>query len=133
MSAQPSLTPVPGGSTAPSNAPVPGTTETEWGTIYDVLPAWYPLPHTAAAAEVRSGPVTGTFTIPATVEGTATTMQASLESAGYSTVAMSGPLEDGSVVIDSLGEPGCRVQTTLAPAGDATLLTVLVDATCPPS
>jgi hypothetical protein len=58
-------------------------------------------------------------------------MQAALEGAGYSTLAMSGPLEDGSIVIDSAGDGDCRLQTSFAPAGDATLMTVLVGVACP--
>jgi hypothetical protein len=126
-----SLTPVPGGA-SPSPSPTdPPTTATEWGTIWDVLPGWYPVPHTAEPAIVGSGPATATFTVPAAPDGTAASMQAALEGAGYSTLAMSGPLEDGSIVIDSAGDGACRLQTTFAPAGDATLMTVLVGAACP--
>jgi hypothetical protein len=45
---------------------------------------------------------------------------------------MAGPLEDGSYVIDSTGDPeGCQVQTRLAPHGEATLVSVLFGAACP--
>ncbi len=128
--AAPSLTPVPGAA-SPSPSPTdPPTTATEWGTIWDALPAWYPIPHTATPAIIRD-PATAAFSIPAAPEGTATAMQASLESAGYSTLALSGPLEDGSMVIDSAGDGRCRLQTSLQPAGDTTLMTVLVGAECP--
>ena len=128
--AGPSLTPVPGAA-SPSPSPTsPPTTATEWGTIWDALPTWYPIPHTATPAIVRD-PATAAFSIPAAPGGTATAMQASLEGAGYSTLALSGPLEDGSMVIDSAGDGQCRLQTTLQPAGDTTLMTVLVGAECP--
>ena len=89
-----------------------------------------PIPHTATPAIVRD-PATAAFSIPAAPEGMATALQASLEGAGFSTLALSGPLEDGSMVIDSAGDGRCRLQTTLRPAGDTTLMTVLVGAECP--
>jgi hypothetical protein len=46
---------------------------------------------------------------------------------------MNGPAEDGSIVIDSVGEGDCRIQTTIAPLGDTTFITVLYGAACPAS
>jgi hypothetical protein len=55
-----------------------------------------------------------------------------LELASYSTEALSGPLEDGSFVLDSTGPaPGCRVQVSIAPLGGLTIVTVLYGASCP--
>jgi hypothetical protein len=54
-----------------------------------------------------------------------------LDLAGYST-DQSGPLEDGSFVLDSTGTAsGCRAQTTLTPLSGTTLMTVLFGADCP--
>ncbi len=62
----------------------------------------------------------------------ATELQAELELAGYSTEAASGPLEDGSRSIDSVGDPlDCRVQTTISPRGSTTHVTVLYGVACP--
>ena len=59
-------------------------------------------------------------------------MQSELERATYSTEALSGPLEDGSYVLDSTGTaPGCRVQASIAPLGGLTTVTVLYGASCP--
>lgn len=56
-----------------------------------------------------------------------------METATYSTEGLSGPLEDGSYVLDSVGDGGCRIQTTIAPQGGLTLVTVLYGADCPAS
>jgi hypothetical protein len=59
-------------------------------------------------------------------------MRSKLELASYSTEALSGPLEDGSYVLDSTGPaPGCRVQVSIAPLGGLTTVTVLYGAGCP--
>ncbi len=58
--------------------------------------------------------------------------QVGLAAAGYSTEALSGPSEDGSLVIDSVGtDPACRVQTRIRPLGGTTMITVLYGAACP--
>src|SRR4051794_18316564 len=56
-------TPVPGGV---ESGPVPGsgaTTETDWGTILDTLPATFPR-FTGAKPADADGPVSGAFTTP---------------------------------------------------------------------
>jgi len=61
-------------------------------------------------------------------------MQSALAAAGYSTNTLSGPAEDGSLVIDSAGgggDPACRVQTRVRPLGGTTMITVLFAAACP--
>jgi hypothetical protein len=58
-------------------------------------------------------------------------MKAALDAAGYRT-DQSGPLEDGTFVLDSTGtSSGCRVQTTLTPLSGTTLMTVMYGAGCP--
>ena len=57
--------------------------------------------------------------------------QASLEGATYSTEALSGPMEDGSFVLDSVGSGDCRIQVTMAPTGGLVLVTVRYGAACP--
>jgi hypothetical protein len=58
-------------------------------------------------------------------------MQGALETATFTTEALSGPFEDGSLVLDSVGDAGCRIQTTIAPLGGMTFVTVLYGAACP--
>ena len=107
-------------------------TDTEWGRIWDALPPSFPLPLDAVPAETRDGPVTAQFAVGASVEDLATFMQAALEGARYSTESMSNPVEDGTVVIESVGDtPECRVETRLTPLSGTTLMTIRFGAACP--
>jgi hypothetical protein len=58
-------------------------------------------------------------------------LQAGMETATFSTQDLSGPLEDGSFTLESVGDAGCRIQTTIAPLGSLTFVTVLYGADCP--
>jgi len=75
--------------------------------------------------------VSAEFAVPEGPEVVAAWLQAALEGAGYSTEALSGPLEDGSRVIDSLGDDGCRAQTVIAPMSGTTHVAVRFGADCP--
>ncbi len=110
-----------------------GQTDTEWGRIWDELPAGFPTyPGSTIASDASSEAVSGRFAIsggdPAEI---ASWLQAALEGATYSTEAMSGPLEDGSYVLDSVGDAACRIETTVAPLGGLTFISVRYGAGCP--
>ena len=130
----PALTPVPDGA-SPTPDPEPTattTTETDWGTILDALPAGFPVFPGANPAPPMDGAATAAFSVGAAPVEITEWYQSALEMAGYSTVALSGPFEDGSTVIDSVG-PGdgsCRAMTTITPLSGTTFVTVLVDAAC---
>ena len=128
----PSLTPVPNQSGAPS---VPGDvsqTDTDWGRIWDALPPSFPVYAGSVPTETgQQGPVSAEFAVPDGPEVVTTWLQAALEGAGYSTEALSGPLEDGSRVIDSVGDEGCRVETLIAPMSGTTHVAVRFGADCP--
>lgn len=123
----------------PSEPPTttPGTTQTDtaWGRIWDALPPGFPVFATATIADdATAEPVSGAFAIPdGDPAQVAAWMQAALETATYSTEALSGPFENGSVVLDSVGDGDCRIQTVVAPMGGLTLLTVRYGAACPNS
>jgi hypothetical protein len=125
---------------APPSAEPPATdeppvtqTETEWGRIWDALPAGFPVyPDAVETEEAGAGePVSATLSSPAAADEIATWLQSRLELATFSTEALSGPLEDGSFVLDSVGDEDCRIQSTVAPAGGLTIITVRYGAACP--
>jgi hypothetical protein len=119
-----------------SAAPTPGLLPGEaWGAAWDALPPGFPVPAGAKPADPgdpADGPVSGAFVVDGTPAGVATVIQTGLTAAGYRTESLSGPFEDGSLVIDSVGRsPGCRVQTRVRPLGGTTMITVLFGASCP--
>jgi hypothetical protein len=121
----PSTTPTSSSSGTPTQSTV------EWGRIWDALPAGFPRPAGATATEIGD-PASGAFVLPEDVLTASSVMQGALPAAGFRTEGVSGPLEDGSVVIDSVGsKPACRVQTTIARRGAVTMMTVLYGASCP--
>jgi hypothetical protein len=109
-------------------------TDTEWGRIWDAVPAGFPVfPGAVVSDEAGGGePVSATWTAGGTdAAEIATWLQSELELATYSTEALSGPLEDGSFVLDSVGDAGCRLETKIVPAGDLAIITVRFGADCP--
>lgn len=117
----------------PSSAPEAGQTDTEWGRIWDAVPAAFPrFPGGTPADDATGEPASARFAIedgdPLAI---AQWMQDALEIATFSTEAMNGPAEDGGYVIDSAGDGDCRIQTRIAPLGGMTFVTVLYGAACP--
>jgi hypothetical protein len=140
VAAEPSDAPAESSAIEPSEAPktpeLPPVTQTDtaWGRIWDGLPEGFPVYPGAIESEEAGGdePVSATFSVADTAPGEiATALQSQLELATYSTEALSGPLEDGGFVIDSVGDAGCRIETTVTPAGGLTLITVRFGADCP--
>lgn len=131
--ASPGLTPVPGGTTAASPTILEaGQADSDWGRIWDALPPSFPRYPGATPTETGAGPASAELVLPADVPTATSYMQAALETAGYSTEALSGPFEDGSTVIDSVGATAeCRAQTRIAPLGELTVMTVLFGVGCP--
>ena len=121
----------PPASPSPSAIRLPTQSTVEWGRIWDALPAAFPRPAGAVPSEIGV-PASGVFDLSEDVATAAGVMQGALEAAGFRTEGVSGPLEDGSVVIDSVGaREGCRVQTTIVRHGGVTMMTVLYGASCP--
>jgi hypothetical protein len=122
-----------GPSAEPTGAPETGQTDTDWGRIWDAVPAGFPLfPGATPADDATGEPASARFA----VEGgdplaIAQWMQDALETATFSTEAMNGPGEDGGHVIDSVGEGDCRIRTSIVPLGDMTFVSVLYGADCP--
>jgi hypothetical protein len=121
---------VPGESASPSG-PV-SQTDTDWGRIWDALPAGFPVyPGSIPTETGLLGPASAEFAVGADPDSITTWLQASLEGAGYSTEALSGPLEDGSRVIESIADGGCRIETVVTPLSGTTHVTVRFGAACP--
>jgi len=137
-STTPTTTPSPAVSAnASSPAPSAGTgsqTDTEWGRIWDAVPAGFPrYPGSTVADDASAEPASARYAIagggdPADI---ASWMQSALETATFSTQALSGPLEDGSFVLDSVGEGDCKIRVKVARMGGLTFVTVLYGAACP--
>ena len=132
----PAPTPIPSaGSVKPgaSGPPSLSQTETTWGTIWDGVPTGFPRhPGSTSADDATAEPVSDVYAIPAGDPAQiAAVLQTTMETATYSTEGLSGPLEDGSYVLDSVGEGGCRIQTRIVPQGGLILVMVLYGADCP--
>ncbi len=106
-------------------------TDTSWGRIWDALPSDFPLPAEFQPAETGGGPASATMDVPGSVTATVAFLQSELEVAGFRTESLSGPLEDGSQVLESFGEGACLIRSSVAPLGGVTILTVLYGAACP--
>lgn len=118
---------------SPSAAPSPsvGQTDTDWGRIWDAAPASFPAYPGSTTTEIGHASSDQRIVTGAADE-VATWYQEALETAGYSTEAMSGPLEDGSLVIDSVGDPlECRVQVSVRPVAELIVIDILYGADCP--
>lgn len=108
-------------------------TDTAWGRIWDAVPAGFPrFPGSAPADDASATASSAGYAVSGSdPETIAAWLQAGMETATFSTQDLSGPLEDGSFTLDSVGDAGCRIQTTIAPLGSLTFVTVLYGADCP--
>jgi hypothetical protein len=114
--------------------PAEGQTDTEWGRIWDSLPAGFPkYPGATLSEEAATGPASATYVVEGgEPKAIATWFRDAFEAAAFSTEALSGPLEDGSYVLDSIGQdPACRLSVAIAPLGGTTTLNVMYGASCP--
>jgi hypothetical protein len=107
-------------------------TDAEWGRIWDALPAGFPrYPGATPADDAAAAPASARYEVSGSdPEEIAAWLQAAMETARFST-DVSGPLEDGTMTLDSVGDAGCRIQTTIAPLGGMTFVTVLYGSDCP--
>lgn len=118
-----------------SAAPPAGQTDTDWGRIWDELPEAFPVyPGAIRADEGATEAVSGTFALEGTdPRAVVAWMQTELERGAYRTEALNGPFEDGSSVLDLVGDGDCRIQVAVAPLGGLTTVTVRYGAGCPGS
>ena len=138
----------PGASTPPTASNAPGAsapapvgsgsttsqTATDWGRIWDSLPAGFPtIAGSTPSEEAAVGPASAILVVDGGAAKTiATSLQTQLEAAGYTTTALGGPLEDGTYTLDMTGSPtGCMLQVTALPTGGLTTITIQYGAACP--
>jgi hypothetical protein len=117
-----------------SLAPQAGQTDTDWGRIWDTLPSAFPTVNGATPGEeTATGPATANLVIDGVdAKGITNELETLLKQAGYTTAALSGPLENGGYVLEMNGSmAGCQLQVTAAPTGSLTTLTILYGSGCP--
>ncbi len=131
--AQPSLTPVPGGAgVGPTVAPtLPSTTQTAFGLIWDGLPSSFPKLPGEEPALTEGSPTSGAFAVNMDAAAASRAIDAELKAAGW-TVDIGSPLEDGSVVLDATGaRTGCKSEVRFTPSSGTIIMSVLYGAACP--
>ena len=124
----------PGASAAAGKTPAGPTTTSAaagWGPIWDALPASFPTYPGAEPVPDPAGASTAALAVPASTAEAAAWWRRALGEGGYGGIAVSKPLEDGSVVIDGTGPAGCRVRVRVTPTGATTTATIFYGAACP--
>ncbi|HUQ44077.1 MAG TPA: hypothetical protein VM451_06670 [Candidatus Limnocylindria bacterium] len=118
----------PAGTLDPS---LPSQSETDWGPIWDTVPANFPVMEGAEPAEAAS-PASAAYTVARSVR--APKAIADFYQAGFAAKSLGGgvdgPLEDGSYTSWGSGGYGCYVVVTVAPRGAESLVTVFYGADC---
>lgn len=127
-------TAVPGGSATPAlqpSIPLPSTTETEFGRIWDALPPSFPKLPGQQPAETGAGPTSGSFAVNMPADAAAETLARALAQMGW-TIDVGSPLEDGTVVLDAGGvREGCAAEVRFTPLSGTVVMSVLYGAECP--
>jgi hypothetical protein len=115
------------------NAAAVSQTDTDWGRIWDDVPAGFPrFPTSTVADDISPDPVSATYAVDNDdTSQIAGWLQSALETASLRTDSLSGPLEDGGFVIESMGQGDCRIQTSVQPMGGLTFVIVRYGAACP--
>jgi hypothetical protein len=138
IATQPSATPAPSSevSQAPATSPaasapgpVVGQTDTDFGRIWDSLPPSFPR-YPGAKPTEPTGPASATLVIPSDVQTATSWMKAALDAGEWVTI-VGGPLEDGSMALESAGTGDCDANTRIAKVGGVTIMTILYGAACP--
>jgi hypothetical protein len=120
-------------SEAPGGPGQAGQTDTDWGRIWDTLPEAFPVfPGATAADDAAVEPASRTFVLDdADPRAVASWMQTELERAAYRTEALNGPFEDGSYILELVGDGECRIEVRVGPLGGLLAITVRYGAACP--
>jgi hypothetical protein len=119
--------------TAAGGGSATSQTNTHWGRIWDSLPKDFPAIAGSTPDDAAPGPASAVLIVQGAVaKSVATSLKTQLESAGYETTALGGPLEDGTYTLDMTGTPAdCMLQVAATPTGGLTTVTILYGAGCP--
>ncbi len=117
----------------PAASSTTAQTDTDWGRIWDGVPSGFPTyPGSTPANDAGIKGASAVWAIPqGDAKEIADWYQQHLEAATFSTQALSGPLEDQSYVLDSVGDGDCRMEVSVAPAGSLLLVSIRYGAACP--
>ena len=117
----------------PAAGGVTAQSDTDWGRIWDGVPVGFPTyPGSTPANDSGIKGASAVWAIPSgDAQEIASWYQQHLEEATFSTEALSGPLEDQSYVLDSVGDGACRTQVSVAPAGSLLFVSIKYGAACP--
>ena len=114
-------------------APLGGQTETEWGVIWDTLPADFPVYEGAVPSEESAnGPASANLVVDGVdPSAVATWTDSALSNAGFTITGGQESMEDGSIALEAVRSTDCRVLVTSAPLGAMTAIRILYGAGCP--
>ena len=129
----PRLTAVPGGAASPGSgaaATLPSTTQTDFGLIFDSLPASFPKLPGQEPAETGEGPASGSFAVNMDARAASQAMRAALVAAGW-TADVGAPLEDGTVVLEAARSSTCKAEVRFTPRSGTVIMSVLYGSKCP--
>ena len=132
--AAPQISAVPGRPSGPvigATVGPPTTTDTEFGPIFDSLPASFPTFPGQEPAATGAGATSGSFALNTTAADASRAIATALKTAGW-TVDVGSPLEDGTVVLEATGATaGCRTEVRFRPLSGTVIMSVLYGAACP--
>ena len=122
----------PGVTSGPGESLSADQSDTEWGPIWDTVPAGFPALPGSTTSEIGSDPASEVRVVGgAEPTAIASWYDEALRAAAFRTDGLSGPFEDGSYVVDLSGQSGCRVQVRVAPTGGLSTIVVMYGASCP--
>jgi hypothetical protein len=107
-------------------------TQTAWGRIWDALPPSFPIPPGSEPTETGDQPATAVLQLPVAIGDAATAaawIRDHLVPAGFASVNVDGPLENGGYTVSVVG--ACQIEIDVTPAGDTVVARILYGAGCP--
>jgi len=113
--------------------PIVGQTDTEWGRMWDAIPADFPVYAGATPSEeAATAPASAVLVVNGTDPKTIATWTAKqLTQAGFDINGELAALENGSYAVDGARGTDCLVHVEATPLGTMTTITIYYGASCP--